>query len=520
MKALLDSIIAARSVSTPLVAVTTPDQQAAVHAIFEALKGTGDSAPVISWDRARGYKALNESGREAIMTAIHAVDPEMTANMVPAATAAPASAMRIAAHLPKHAVLIALSMDRFLRLPEAGDTIQAVLNLRDDFKSTHRTLIMLAPDFDWPPELRHDVIVLEDPLPDDAGYASILERLYKNAELTQPDDALVGKATLAVRGLSAFESEQVLSMSLVLSEKQDTIDLMQAWDLKKRALAKIRGLNMTLDGPPLADLRGMDAILEMLNDLWNGPEPPLVVVRVDEFEKSLAGIGTQGPGDNTGVSQDLHQQFLTTMEDNEWIGGILVGVRGSGKTVLTQSIGAAYGVPTIAMDTGAMKTSRLGESEAAFRAAFRSIKSIGGRRVCVLATANKLDVLSPELLRRFKLGIWYFDLLTVQEREALWPIYLKRYHQDVKSPRPDDDGWTGAEIRNACELAYKLRKPVREVGAKYIIPVTKSNMRSIEEMRSSADGRFFSASRPGPYRNLPAEAQASPVRYLKKTRES
>jgi thioredoxin reductase len=63
-------------------------------------------------------------------------------------------------------------------------------------------------------------------------------------------------------------------------------------------------------------------------------------------------------GDNTGVTQYQHQQFLTQLEDNGWIGAILVGIRGSGKTILTQSIGVAHGAPTIAMDTGAMKASK------------------------------------------------------------------------------------------------------------------------------------------------------------------
>ena len=62
----------------------------------------------------------------------------------------------------------------------------------------------------------------------------------------------------------------------------------------------------------------------------------------------------------------------------------MIGVRGGGKTVLTQSIGKAHDVPTIAMDTGQMKGGIVGTTEAAIRDAFRTIKSIGGKRVLVL----------------------------------------------------------------------------------------------------------------------------------------
>jgi hypothetical protein len=129
-----------------------------------------------------------------------------------------------------------------------------------------------------------------------------------------------------------------------------------------------------------------------------------------------------------------------------------------------------------------------------------------------------MDLLPPELLRRFKLQVWYFDLLTKPERAALWPIYLKRYGHDIKSPLPNDEGWTGAEIRNCCELGQTLSMSVQEVAENYIIPVSKSNSRSLDEMRKLADGNFLSVSSPGPYRVV-AES-AVPTKAGRKIQES
>ncbi len=522
MKALIEQLKAARAVSTPLIMITSPDQPGIAQEITEKLNG---DTPVVSWDRAAGLAPRNKQGIQALKALIEnaktagVIDSEFSLkDLAPASTGA-ASAMRFAKYLPKHSVLIAFSLDRFLKSEEEGSTVQAILNLRDLFKSDNRTLIGLSPSFVFPSEIQHDVILLDDPLPTNEGYTRVVNELYDAAGLKAPKKEDTEKITRAVRGLSAFESEQVLSMSLALNQGK-CIDLESAWDLKRAAVSKVAGLTMTLTGPSLDDLFGLDNVVKQLGRLFQGPNPPELVVRVDEIDKSMAGLGSRGgPGDNTGISQDLNQQFLVNMEDNGWDGAILVGIRGSGKTVLTQSIGAKFSVPTISMDTGAMKAAGggiVGTSEHAFREAFRTFKSIGGSRVLVLATCNKLDVLPPELMRRFKLGIFYFDLPSKQERDSLWPVYLKKYGLDLKSERPNDEGWTGAEIRNCCELAFKMNVPVKEVGEESIVPVTQSDPQSVLDLRQMAHDRFKSASKPGRYL-MPSETSGEGTTFAAPT---
>jgi len=503
MKALIDQLKAARAVSTPLIAITTPDQPAAAQEITNKLNG---DTPVVQWDRARGLAPRNKAGIQALKDLVEAakaagvVDESFTVKDLLFASAEPASAMRFAQYLPQFSILIAISIDRFFRTENEGSTIQAILNLRDLFKSNKRTFIMLAPSFNFPPELQHDVILMDDPLPTNEGYGKILSQLYKDSQLKDPKPGFAENVTRTVRGLSAFEAEQVLAMSLAMNGGKG-VDMESAWDLKKTAVSKIDGLELTLDGPDVSDLRGLDSILADLNDLWLGPEPPELVVRIDEIDKSLAGLGSKGgPGDNTGVTQDLNKMFLTEMESNGWLGYILVGLRGTGKTVLTESVGKAHGVPTISMDTGKMMKGIVGESQQAFREAFRTIKSIGGKRVIVFATANRLDVLPPELLRRFKLGIVFFDLPSDEERDGLWNVYIKKYGLDPKSERPNDKGWTGSDIRNCCEIAYLTRRDIKKVGQYSIVPVASSDPDSVKAARAQADNRFLSASYPGPYR--------------------
>ena len=86
MQSLIDQLHAARAVSTPLLALTTPDQPAMVEEIAEKLNGT---TPVIGWDRARGMRALTDAGQEA-MEALCDAEEDLTAQNISIATSGPA----------------------------------------------------------------------------------------------------------------------------------------------------------------------------------------------------------------------------------------------------------------------------------------------------------------------------------------------------------------------------------------------------------------------------------------------
>ena len=67
--------------------------------------------------------------------------------------------------------------------------------------------------------------------------------------------------------------------------------------------------------------------------------------------------------------------------------------------------------------------------------------------VFVVRTSNDVSKLPPEFSRaeRFD-GVFFLDLPGTGEREGIWPLYLRKYGLDEKQARPDDRGWTGAEV--------------------------------------------------------------------------
>lgn len=94
------------------------------------------------------------------------------------------------------------------------------------------------------------------------------------------------------------------------------------------------------------------------------------------------------------------------------------------------------------------------------------------------------------------LGTFFFDLPSPEERIAIWNIYMGKY--GLSGELPDDDGWTGAEIKECCRMAYRLKLTLKK-SAEYIVPVARSAADQIKTLRQQASGKFISASHPGVY---------------------
>jgi SpoVK/Ycf46/Vps4 family AAA+-type ATPase len=125
------------------------------------------------------------------------------------------------------------------------------------------------------------------------------------------------------------------------------------------------------------------------------------------------------------------------------------------------------------------------------------VEAVSQGRALFIATCNSIASLPPELRRRFTLGTFFFDLPSAAERELIWHIYEKKY--GVSGERPEDEGWTGAEIKECCRKAGRLKMPLRQ-AAQYTVPISKSAAEQVKSLRQQASGKFISASNAGLYR--------------------
>ena len=478
---------AARRVSTPLMAIQTPDPAATMDRVATCFNGA--PPPIVRWDIVNGMAGMNEPGTAAVAEAA-GPEPAMT-------TGNPVEALTAAQKLPPSTALFMLNAQRYL---DNEAVIQAIWNLRDRFKADFRTLVMLCPAITLPPELAQDVLALDEALPDEEELARIIRETYAAAQLPDPDEQLVTKAVDALSGLASFPAEQAAAMSLT----RDGLVLEDLWERKRRMIEQTPGLSVWRGGETFADIGGVGNAKTFLTRVLRGNDPPRAVVFIDEIEKALGG-----QGDTSGVSQSLLGTLLTWMQDNRATGMLAIGPPGSAKSMLAKAAGAEAGIPTIAFDLTGMKASLVGESEQRLRNALKVVTAVSQGRSLFIATCNSLAVLPPELRRRFTFGTFFFDLPTAEERKLIWDLYLGKYALP-QEPLPPDDGWTGAEIRQACELAWRLGCTPVEASA-YIVPVARSASEQIARLRNEANGRFISASHPGVYTTARQDASARAI---------
>lgn len=487
---ILQQFKAARAKSTPLLCVTTPDPAETVRRLASTAK---PEDPLIAWDCLRGPYALNEASERALASLGDL-----------AALRNPVNMLNAAHKLPAQSVLFMQNLHRFI---SEAVIVQGIWNLRDPFKTENRrTLVILCPSINLPPELTQDVVTLNEPLPDPQDLAAIVKDQFSAAQQSAPDmpaptEEIIRKAVDATTGLSAFSAEQQIAMSL----SKTGLNLDDLWERKRQTIEQTPGLSVWRGGETFADLGGLGNIKLFLSRLLDGKKKFRGIVWFDEIEKAFAGASSKG--DSSGVSQEMLATILSWMQDNNVKGIILIGPGGSGKSAIGKAAGNTINVPTIKFDLTAMKDAHIGVSGSQLRNSLSVIDAVTQKDALFIATCNSIGALPPELRRRFSRGTFFCDIPTKDEREAIWTIYLKKF-AIKKQPRPDDTDWTGFEVQQCCELADSLECTLKE-AAEYIVPVAKSGADELQALRTMASGRYISASTPGIYRHEKQTAAAA-----------
>ena len=486
---LTDHIKKAIQVSTPIISVRTTDQEACVRTILGGFK---KPPAALRWDIVRGIEGVNKAGINiaAILHGLLGADGASLAQL----TQNPAEALGAAMKIPEepNCILFFFSGHRVLgNEQQQAVPSQAAANLRDHFKAIGHTLIILGPSFQLPTEIVNDTLVLDEPLPDAAQLRDIVVSIHTAAKVEQPAEEVMEKAIEALSGIGAFPADQAVAMSL---DMKTGVDVAQLWDRKRQMIESQAGLSVWRGPETFDGIGGMANIKNFLRQVLAGNESPRAIVFIDEIEKSI-GTGQ----DTSGVSQSLLGTLLSYMQDNHSTGIICIGPPGTSKSMLAKAAGNEAGIPTVAFDLSGMKASLVGESEQRLRSALKVVSAVSQGRTLFIATCNSIGVLPPELRRRFTFGTFFFDLPSAEERAEIWKIYGESLKLDTTAAvQPEDKGWTGAEIRQCCELAWRLRCSLIEAAA-YIVPVARSAQQQIDQLRSQASGKFISASYPGIY---------------------
>jgi hypothetical protein len=343
-------------------------------------------------------------------------------------------------------------------------------------------------------------VVLDHDLPDRVQLEQIARGVAtEHGEL--PEGEGLVRLLDAASGLTRAEAESAYALSVV---RHGALVPQAVWELKEGMVRRSGLLTLHRGAERFADVGGLEALKQFCT-------------------KALAGGRGGGPARPRGV--------------------MLLSPPGCGKSAFCKSLGNETGRPTLVMDVGALLGSLVGQSEANLRQALRVVDAMapcvlmidevekalaggasGGSTdsgvsarlfgslltylsdhasdVFVACTANDISRLPPEFSRaeRFD-GIFFLDTPGTAEKQAIWPIHLRRYRLEEslsRGKRPDDRDWTGAEIQSCCRLAALLDLPLRE-AAKNVVPVAVTAAESVERLRAWAAGRCLDASRPGVY---------------------
>ncbi len=391
------------------------------------------------------------------------------------------------------AILVLQNFHRFL---SSVEIVQALSQQVITGKQNRTIVVILSPVVQLPLELEKLFVVIEHELPDREQLAEIARGIATEAtEL--PTGSELDVVLDAAAGLTRMEAENAFSLSLV---RHGRITSDAVWELKSGMLKKSGMLELH---------RGQD-----------------------NFSR-LGGLASLKSFCKRALLHPSRGNLLRRPR-----GVLLLSPPGCGKSQFCKSLGQEVGRPVLMLDVGSLMGSLVGQSEERTRQALRVIdamapcvamideveKAFAGVNssgdsgvtsrmfgtflswlndhtsdVFVVCTANDVSKLPPEFGRseRFD-GIFFLDLPTREEKNAIWNIYLDQFEIDQKQRMPDDTDWTGAEIKACCRLSALLDVPLIQ-SAQNVVPVAVTASESVDRLRTWASGRCLSAQQPGIY---------------------
>jgi len=403
---------------------------------------------------------------------------------------------------------------------DEAPVIRKMRDLTISLRSTFKTVIILSPILKIPPELEKDIYVIEYDLPGNNELENLLNRLIssiqnsrKNIEI-KIDQAGKEKLLQAMRGLTISEAENVFARMIVSQKRLSPEDLSIIHSEKKQIIKKNGLLEFYPTQENISDVGGLKNLKNWLKK------------RSSAFSENAREYGLPQPK-----------------------GILLLGVSGSGKSLVAKAISSLWQLPLLRLDIGNLFSSLVGSSEENMRKVLRAAEAVapcllwldeidkgfsgssssnfsdGGTTarvlsgflswmkekqspVFIIATANDISFLPPELLRKGRFDeIFFLDLPEKEERKDIIDIHLQKRGRKpenfaVENLASMTESFSGAEIEQAIIAAMydsfeeerELRTEDIVIAIKNSVPLAQTMKENIEQLRNWARTRARGAS--------------------------
>ena len=366
-----------------------------------------------------------------------------------------------------------------------------------------QTIVLLGPQMSIPTELDKQLVVFDVPLPNEEDGARILSFVAQSHQLSLPAE----RFQRLVRGALGLTEEEIKRMynRILLSDPQlSERSLSLQIEEKQRAIRKSRFLEFWDTQQLELDVGGLDSLKQWLAE------------RQLAFSEEAQAYGLPQPK-----------------------GLFLLGVQGCGKSLMAKSVADRWKLPLLRLDVasvlqagaeeGLRDTIRVAESlapvvlwidelEKGFANSSDSVQQGLGtfltwmqekeKPVFVVATANEIRQLPPELLRKGRFDeIFFVDLPDAHERLEILDIHLRRRGRnpglfDLTLVVEECERYSGAELEQLVIAAmFRAFSHNRELdtedlmeASREIIPLAVTMDDRLKELRDWARSRARPAS--------------------------
>ena len=446
--------------NTPLIVIETQDEGRVVDLFRHVLANVWRA--LFRWSITEGMRRVDMDREDAAET-----PPDITTTL-----------MAIKAH-DQRGIYLLLDAVPYLGYASTQRMLREILDRRG---SLDHTIVLVGARIELPPELEALGVRFSLRLPDENA---LLKMVRDEAALYQKENGgrrvEVDKAVLALlvrnlRGLSLGEARRIARHLIFRDGAISESDLPELAKLKFELLNKSGHLHFEYDTARFSDVAGLARMKQ-----WIGH-------RREVF---------------TGASDLPHGLDPPK-------GVLLLGVQGCGKSLAAKAVAGGFGVPLVRLDFGTLYNKFHGETEKNLREALASAEQLapcvlwidelekglaagGGEdggvsrrvlgyfltwmaerksKVFLVATANAVDQLPPELLRKGRFDeIFFVDLPTASARGEIFRLHLDKRKVDwsefsLNALAEASEGFSGAEIEqaivSALYAAHADRAPVDE----------------------------------------------------------